>query len=889
MADIEKVGLSTGPESSSESAYDPDREMMSKLIQAFDDLREAIVSQKEEAAQQHHETIQHHLIVQNKPVGAADNAIGGARDVENLNHALNNASQNMKGIVEQFTSHLSHLSVMGGQFLDANVRGLAGQVTQFGAGYGRQLGHEATQMLHTENPLLEGAVQGFTSKLANAALGLEGLIGGTAGVVAGLASFTVALGAATAVFALFEGFAMLQGVHDFNKMIETNAPGASASIRGSNHHSVPHLYEELGYGIYHRSDKEKERLMTAALQLRPGAGTSMNDVTDMAWTMGYLEDYGVSQDASRRTGIGMTKDLGMNFGQTANAMKELSDVAKMRGYDISSYMDKVVQLSKTVQGFGVTLADVNKVFQHFADATLLGGMKLSYDQAGQATEMYLNMRQKLTMGEAAYIATHSGANLTATDAGGLYGTGGETLGNLANRGSLGMLEAAMLVKASAGMPGSFKATADFHTGRVQDQMAGINFAGYEEHTKKNTQMYLMAQSMGYGDKFLSGDKATHSLVKDLVDGKILSDEEFGKKMKELSMTPLEEFKKEFINKMDKTHTELVKHEELFKSFNEMWTELKRLLAGVAIPVIEKIGVVVATLGDYLMHGGVNNYEKYNQMMVDINKDPAMAAVFEGNPLAKEFRDKLGVGPNGTSGDFNHTAPWYEKAAVAGGPFTAIPYYGGKALIGGIQSAFPHGMSGDPSSQVLGGMLSLNGILPSSGSYGGGFVPGMGQVPSVAGKPMSNLDGLKAFASKFGYKITSTTGGKHSPGSNHYSGRAIDIDHKGVNYETLKANADYYGLRLLDEVRHPSKYSSGPHYHLDIPKNSTRWNQMLSSGSISDSQGPIKIVHESTVNIKVDGKTQCAIRKVDSKTLNTGIPSLTSGLDLINNPIKTFGP
>lgn len=89
------------------------------------------------------------------------------------------------------------------------------------------------------------------------------------------------------------------------------------------------------------------------------------------------------------------------------------------------------------------------------------------------------------------------------------------------------------------------------------------------------------------------------------------------------------------------------------------------------------------------------------------------------------------------------------------------------------------------------------------------------VPSASPQPASDLDGLLAFAKQNGYRVTSSNHGKHNVGSAHYQGRAIDIDHRGVDYNTLLQHAQAAGYTVRDERTHPAgqKEWDGAHFHI----------------------------------------------------------------------------
>lgn len=78
--------------------------------------------------------------------------------------------------------------------------------------------------------------------------------------------------------------------------------------------------------------------------------------------------------------------------------------------------------------------------------------------------------------------------------------------------------------------------------------------------------------------------------------------------------------------------------------------------------------------------------------------------------------------------------------------------------------------------------------------------------------------ISEFAKKHGFTITSTTGGKHNVGSNHYRGFAVDVrtrDKSPQEVAEFMALARKAGLYVKDERTHPKgqKVWSGPHLHL----------------------------------------------------------------------------
>lgn len=69
----------------------------------------------------------------------------------------------------------------------------------------------------------------------------------------------------------------------------------------------------------------------------------------------------------------------------------------------------------------------------------------------------------------------------------------------------------------------------------------------------------------------------------------------------------------------------------------------------------------------------------------------------------------------------------------------------------------------------------------------------------------------------GARITATTNGRHTKGSFHYKGQAIDLQAvDGVSFEDFVASIKAKGFNIveaIDEYKHPSKLSTGGHWHI----------------------------------------------------------------------------
>lgn len=92
--------------------------------------------------------------------------------------------------------------------------------------------------------------------------------------------------------------------------------------------------------------------------------------------------------------------------------------------------------------------------------------------------------------------------------------------------------------------------------------------------------------------------------------------------------------------------------------------------------------------------------------------------------------------------------------------------------------------------------------------------------------------LVALADEGHFRVTSGVGGTHNPGSLHGKGLAIDIDHRGVDFEDLKRRVTAIGGRVLDERTRPAgqKVWGGPHFHIELPEKAA--TKAIEVGSIA---------------------------------------------------------
>ena len=102
---------------------------------------------------------------------------------------------------------------------------------------------------------------------------------------------------------------------------------------------------------------------------------------------------------------------------------------------------------------------------------------------------------------------------------------------------------------------------------------------------------------------------------------------------------------------------------------------------------------------------------------------------------------------------------------------------------------------------------------------------------TSNNPNFSLKGLMDFAKTNKWVVTSTTGGRHNPGSRHKKSRAIDVSVKNKTPQQISdfmKLAQSQGYRVLDERVRPKgqKEWHGAHLHLDFKKGGQFGGQVM---------------------------------------------------------------
>lgn len=642
-----KASLQSGPRVGD---LDTDRVLMDRLLQVQENLHTVVLQLKEKTLGQALETANN--IVAGTP-GQAEQALKNTRDLGNdLNEALQDSlNTNKRSIKDLFDEHFRHLGGFlneSGKFLDDFVSSHQKDVQKLFSSYSGGLGGVAAEALHVKDSQGKQLISNVAVGALGAAESLGALIPSLAGLSGSVAAFIGSLAAATVALGAFSAFSSLKDQEKFNAGLLKGAPLAA-----------DHLFETQGTSLNQkrldlnsvlagdRSKEELDKLYQAAFETRPGGATNFQQMDNLAATFGMLEDRGLSVDRSKSFATTMRSELNMSYGQTIASMMELSTTAITHRYDIGTYMEKIVQLTKSVKNQGLTISDVNRVVQSWAGTTLANGMVLTPDDAMSAAQMQLNMRRSLSEGEAAYVIMNN-PDLKAKSGEGLYGSS-RSLGDLANLGPLGLKQAALQLRIG-NVSGGQGAVSRYHNEMVDRLMAaiGADSSGLNQNEMKNLRYTMMASELGVDEKY-GIDAGVTAFVQKLANKELLSEDEFKKQMYEVTAKPIDKLYDELKNRyptlLNKMYEHQKDHKNMLLSWQQIWVDIQNMLGSAFLPMVEVIASGVSSLGTYVMTGDVwkagSQFQTMQSLFLRENQS-AFRNVFEGR---SDIAEALGLWPS----------------------------------------------------------------------------------------------------------------------------------------------------------------------------------------------------------------------------------------------------
>lgn len=928
--DLLKAKVSSGPESSDGAGNNP----FGTLIESIDLLTESILYTLNDSISNQTQTL-HDLVNQINQGGvhgrqfAADQT-ERSRDVDQLKEHLGPVFEDLKtSILDTLNLGLGGVINIAGQSVNLSGSHFGSPLGPFGSMYARGMGSAVTSAFGVQDPMVS-TLMGEGMHLA--AGHLQQFVGGLSSASKGLGVFTTALGGIVVVLAgISEAFSAFQSSVDYQKIILRNDPIAYGvfGTGGMGYHQFrSQISSELLPG---RSEADIDRLLGHALGMRPGAEGTPGNVSSMAKTIGMLEDYGVSPQTTQRTGYTMMKDLQLNYQQTERAIISLAGVATQHGIEITSYMEKITQLAKTVRGLGITVEDVNKLFNKFMTDTFENGMKVTASVAMEATEMALGMSGRLSLGEAAYIAMTTASGKTATGspiAGGFVGMP-ETMGQLSSD-PLGSLVAANAVR--MGLVGQ-QPIYDHVSGMVdmyQQASGGQNLSiEAQSNVRKILTDKYLRDNMGFTGRY-GIDEGYTAFVGAVAEGK-LSEEDFKKGLKEWSGDPL-----------TRLYEQVKDHTNIFKDLQEMIAMIRDVLAGIFLPIMQGGVAYLAAIAKFITTGNpleaIKELERMQSMWQEYNENPSgLRGYYVGtNEITGEEYEKwlpttagraMGVwGQAHVSPEIQQTVDTIKlgltaAGAGAGALIGAPAGPGGMllgALIGGGGALFGSEVGENLAKDHLqdqknAQMQQQYGTAPKTlktgismdvhhdhdhdshelASMPKGFIHpllGKGSISSGYGRRSTGIAGASRMhagvdlAAAMGTPVYAAESGRvNYAGWYERYGNTIDIGHSNV--DTRYAHLSKIAVKPGQQVKKGdligyvgnTGISSGPHLHYEVRKKGKEnrfgfggsMNPLayMNKPSILAQAGTVKV--DNTVNVKVNGKPVQSKRIVEQSTLTKG--------------------
>lgn len=528
------------------------------------------------------------------------------------------------------------------------------------------------------------------------------------GALTGLSSGILGL---TAVMSTLSIQAISQGIQYQKDTLKFSPNSTNTGNLGNPYQDNSQFYRELRDNLTGGMDIRE--LVGAALKSNPVGGySSGQELQSTAYTYGVLKDYGVDPSQSGRSASSMNKDLLMGVSSSNSGLLSLASTAKMHSIEISEYTSKVIEMTKSVRGFGYTVANVDQMFKNFKDSSYSNGQGITIDGAMQATRMAAGLQQSLSFGQAAYLATTEGSGLSAGNsslAGGPMGSGGMSLGNLASLGPGGGYLAANLMR-SGQVGGVAKA--------IQDQVnriAGLqyNMMGGDdlpnEQLRQSAKGFVTADTLkklGLAQGEYGKDEGFTALVDQFTTGKFgdLSAEAMDKKLKKYMPKNLTELKedmvKDFKDIFTPQYTEVQAITTSMKSIDRIIDSIKDVILSFGVPIMEKLIIAVSGISTFLLNinKGLGPARALaEEDMTDLSKQFArFNKTFLSNSSSDVILNSNAIGSFGSS--IGNTA---FADAVGGGGGSGTPVLGQHVGSGGSRAWNKVLQAGISNSKVVG--------------------------------------------------------------------------------------------------------------------------------------------------------------------------------------------
>lgn len=353
-------------------------------------------------------------------------------------------------------------------------------------------------------------------------------------------------------------------------------------------------------------DVDLKNLIASAMASAPRGGfTSGSQLQTTAYSYGLLAEQGL--DPRRAAGLSqnMNQNLLMGVNQSNFGLFSLATTAKQHSLDIGDYSSKVIEMTKNLRTFGLTILSVDKEFRSFREAGYSNGIGITSSAAMDAARQGLELQRNLSIGQSAYLALTEASNLTSLGsgiAGGPRGSGGMSLGDMARMGPSGAYLAANLLR-TTNVPGASTAIQDQVLRISEMQMGMMNFSGMSSDAQQSAKRFVVGDTLnklGIAKGEYGKDEGFTALVDKFASGEIgkMTSSAFKQTLKELTPKTLPELfadlQTNFKTLLNPTFDEIKNITSVFDNVKDIINNIRSTLIGVILPILEK--AVIAIVG-----------------------------------------------------------------------------------------------------------------------------------------------------------------------------------------------------------------------------------------------------------------------------------------------------
>lgn len=464
---------------------------------------------------------------------------------------------------------------------------------------------------------VEGVLKSFATEFNKAAKGMSDGMSATNGFLSTIAqtipvlatSLTAlgGLGLIGAVLALKDSADTIKNAVEFQRAFLRTQPSGDyrrLTELGNPYQETSTFYNTLRSAL--PGDMDIKSLVASAMASAPiGGFSSGTQLQSTAYSYGLLAEQGL--DPRRAAGLSqnMNQNLLMGTNQSNYGLFSMATTAKQHSLDIGDYTSRVIEMTKSLRSFGLTIMSVDKEFRNFRETGYSNGVSITSNAAMDAARQGLELQRNLSMGQSAYLALSEASDLVSLGsgiAGGPRGSGGMTFGSMASMGPAGAYLAANLLR-TTNVPGASTAIQD-QVLRISDmQMDMMNFDGMSSDAKQSAQRFVVGDTLnklGIAKGEYGKDEGFTALVDKFASGEVgkMTSSAFKETIKELTPKTLPELftdlQKDFKILLNPTFNEIKNITSVFDNVKDLINNIRNILIGIILPLMEK--AVIAVVG-----------------------------------------------------------------------------------------------------------------------------------------------------------------------------------------------------------------------------------------------------------------------------------------------------